>query len=180
MTRDIALAFNRQDGEGIFIIPEPAIPKFGALFKSLRDGTKKMSKSDPSDMSRINLSDSAEVIADKIKRAKTDTGVMPSDTSEFDTRPEVENLVGIYAVLNNMTHEAVLKQFAGQHVSPFKNALADLVVAKITPIGAEIARLTGDKGELTRILGQGRDKAAAVANKTLSRVKNAMGFVEIP
>ena len=179
LTRDIAISFNQQFGE-TFLVPEPVIPKVGARVKSLRDGTKKMSKSDASDASRINLYDDAEMILDKIKRAKTDTGVMPSSIDEFATRPEVENLIGIYAVLSGMTTEAVIHEFAGQPFSPFKNALADLLVAKIVPIGSRMQELLGDRGELLNILGKGRDKAATVANKTLADVKKAMGFVAIP
>ncbi len=179
LTRDIAMAFNRQFGE-VFTIPEPVIPKTGARIKSLRDGTKKMSKSDASDMSRINLNDSAEVIADKIKRAKTDTGVMPESAAGFEDRPEVENLVTIYSVLSGKPVQAVLDEFSGSQFAPFKNALADRVVEKIVPIGAQMGRLLADKGELTRILAAGRDKAAETADKTLKRAKNAMGFVEIP
>jgi tryptophanyl-tRNA synthetase len=130
-------------------------------------------------MSRINLNDSAEVIADKIKRAKTDTGAMPTTVEEFEGRPEVENLVTIYAALSGKTQQAVLGEFAGSQFSPFKNALAELTVEKILPIGAQMARLLADKGELERILAAGRDKAAETANKTLKSAKTAMGFVEI-
>jgi tryptophanyl-tRNA synthetase len=178
LTRDVAMSFNRQFGD-VFTVPEPVIQKEGARIKSLRDGTKKMSKSDESDMSRINLNDSAEVIADKIKRAKTDTGAMPTTVEEFEGRPEVENLVTIYAALSGKTQQAVLGEFAGSQFSPFKNALAELTVEKILPIGAQMARLLADKGELERILAAGRDKAAETANKTLKSAKTAMGFVEI-
>jgi tryptophanyl-tRNA synthetase len=156
------------------------IPKVGARVKSLRDGTKKMSKSDPSDMSRINLSDSAEIIADKIKRAKTDMGVMPSSAEEFAERPEVENLIDIYAILSGLSVEAVIGQFDGQPFSPFKAALAELVVEKVTPIGQKMAQLLGDKAGLINLLANGRDRAAAIANPTLARVKEVMGFVANP
>jgi tryptophanyl-tRNA synthetase len=178
LTRDIAISFNQKFGN-IFTVPEPVIPKAGARIKSLRDGTKKMSKSDASDMSRINLIDSADVIADKIKRAKTDTGAIPSSTDEFKDRLEVENLVTIFACLTDKTPQDVLNQFAGQQFSPFKNALADVVVDKIAPIGSRITELTNDRAELSRILAVGRDKAAELADKTLESVKNAMGFVAI-
>lgn len=179
LTRDIAVSFNQKYGN-VFTVPEPVIPKVAARVKSLRDGTKKMSKSDPSDASRINLSDDADTIRNKIRGAKTDTGVMPGSTEGFEGRPEVENLVEIYAVLSGITTQDVLTQFNEQQFSPFKNALADLLVAKITPIGNRMKELLGDQGELLNILGKGRDKAAIIANKTLSEAKKAMGFVAIP
>jgi tryptophanyl-tRNA synthetase len=179
LTRDLAISFNQKFGN-VFTVPEPVIQKVGARVKSLRDGTKKMSKSDASDMSRINLSDSAEVIADKIKRAKTDTGVMPAATAEFEGRAEVQNLVEIFAILSGSNPQTVLDQFAGQPFSPFKNALAEIVVDKVTPIGSKMTELLGDKAELMRILTRGRDQAAAIANPTLARVKDVMGFVANP
>ncbi|MDB5477531.1 MAG: trpS, partial [Alphaproteobacteria bacterium] len=179
LTRDLAISFNQKYGP-VFTVPEPIIPKVGARIKSLRDGTKKMSKSDPSDMSRINLFDSADVIADKIKRAKTDMGVMPSLGEELKDRPEVENLLDIFAILSGQSREQVIAQFGGQPFSPFKNALAELLVDKITPIGQEMARLLQDKAELLRLLASGRDRAAAIATPTLGRVKEVMGFVASP
>ena len=179
LTRDIAQAFNREYGD-VFTIPEPVIPKIAARVKSLRDGTKKMSKSEPSEASRINLSDDADTIRNKIRGAKTDTGNVPSSVEGFEGRPEVENLVEIYAVLSGVSSQTVLDQFADQQFSPFKNALADLLVDKIVPIGNRMKELLGDQGELLNILGQGRDKAAAIADKTLADVKKAMGFVSIP
>lgn len=178
-TRDLANSFNRKFGE-IFTVPEPVLQKHGARVKSLRDGTKKMSKSDPSDMSRINLSDSAEVIADKIKRAKTDLGVMPESSEGLKERPEVENLIDIYTALSGNTADQVIAQFSGQQFSPFKTALGELLVEKITPIGNEMQRLLQDKSELMRLLTHGRDRAAAIANPTLARVKDVMGFVANP
>lgn len=179
LTRDLAISFNQKFGD-VFVVPEPVIQKEGARIMSLRDGTKKMSKSDESDMTRINMIDSADMIADKIKRAKTDTGVMPSATAEFEGRPEVKNLVEIYAVLSGQKPQAVLDQFAGQPFSPFKTALAELLVDKIVPIGNEMQKLLADKGHLLQILTTGRDKAALVADATLARVKDVMGFVANP
>lgn len=179
LTRDVAVSFNQQFGETL-TIPEPVIQKEGARIKSLRDGTKKMSKSDPSDQSRINLSDSADVIADKIKRAKTDTGNVPASTDEFTDRPEVENLVTIFASLSGQTTQDILNTFAGQGFAPFKSELADLLVSRITPIGQKMQELLADRAELLKILGQGRDKAAEIADQTLNQVRKAMGFVEIP
>lgn len=176
LTRDLAISFNQRFGD-VFVVPEPVIPKVGARVKSLRDGTKKMSKSDLSDMSRINLNDSADVIIDKIKRAKTDMGVMPVIGEDLSERPEVANLLEIYAILSDKPVEAVTTEFAEQQFAPFKAALGDLLVDKITPIGQEMARLLDDKGELLRILTRGRDKAAFIADPMLERVKDVMGFV---
>ncbi len=179
LTRDLAISFNQKFGD-VFVVPEPVIQKEGARIMSLRDGTRKMSKSDESDMTRINLNDSSDVIVDKIKRAKTDTGVMPASASEFEGRPEVRNLVEIYAILSGQGVQATLDQFAGQQFSPFKTALGELLVDKIVPIGNEMQRLLGDKPHLLQVLTAGRDKAARVADATLARVKNVMGFVANP
>lgn len=179
LTRDLAISFNQKFDE-VFTVPEPVIAKEGARIMSLRDGTKKMSKSDPSDMTRINLLDPAEVIADKIKRAKTDMGVMPSTTEELAERPEVKNLLAIYALLSDVTVDRVIADFDGQPFSPFKTALADLLVDKITPIGTRMTELMGDRGELLRLMAKGRDKATEIAQPTLQKVKQVMGFVASP
>lgn len=179
LTRDLAISFNQKFGD-VFTVPEPVIAKEGARIMSLRDGTKKMSKSDPSDMTRINLLDSAEVIADKIKRAKTDTGVMPSSMEELAERPEVKNLIAIHALLSGVSSEQVVAQFDSQPFSPFKNALGELLVDKITPIGDKMRGLMDDRAELLRLLAKGRDKASALAQPTVDRVKEVMGFVANP
>jgi len=179
LTRDLAISFNQKFGD-VFTVPEPVIAKEGARIMSLRDGTKKMSKSDPSDMTRINLLDSAEAIVDKIKRAKTDTGVMPSSSEELKDRPEVKNLIEIYGLLSGISSVQVIEQFDGQPFSPFKNALGELIVEKITPIGAQMNVLMNDRAELLRLLAKGRDKAADLANPTLAKVKEVMGFVANP
>ncbi len=179
LTRDLAISFNQKFGN-VFTVPEPVIAKEGARIMSLRDGTKKMSKSDPSDMSRINLLDSADVIIDKIKRAKSDTGVMPSSIEELAERPEVKNLITIYSLLSGVSTEQVVAQFDGQQFSPFKTALGEVMAEKITPIGQRMTELLGDRGELLRILAKGRDKAAEVAQPTVDRVKEVMGFVANP
>lgn len=176
LTRDLAISFNQRFGD-VFVVPEPVIPKVGARIKSLRDGTKKMSKTDPSDMSRINMNDSAEVIMDKIKRAKTDMGVMPVAGEDLAERPEVANLLDIYSILSGTSVDAVIADFSGQQFAPFKTALGELLVDKIVPIGQEMSRLLDDKAELSRILTKGRDRAAAVANPMLDKVKDVMGFV---
>ncbi len=178
LTRDLALSFNQQFGN-VFVVPEPIIQKEGARVKSLRDGTKKMSKSDASDQSRINLADTADMIADKIKRAKTDTGVMPDHTDGFEGRPEVQNLVEIMAVLSQRTPQQVLDAFAGQGFAPFKTALAEVIIETVVPIGTRMRELLDDRIMLHEILIAGRDRAAATANATLAKVMDAMGFVRL-
>jgi tryptophanyl-tRNA synthetase len=177
LTRDIAISFNQRYGTECFIVPEPSIPPNGARVKSLRDGTKKMSKSDPSDMSRINLIDDADTIRDKIKRARTDTGVMPASPDEFKDRPEVGNLIEIYAALTDVAPQAVVDRYAGQQFAPFKTDLGELIVEKVTPIGMRMQDLMNDKAELANIMAQGADKARAIASKTLRRVQETIGFV---
>jgi tryptophanyl-tRNA synthetase len=176
MTRDLAQSFNQKYGE-VFTLPQPMISTIGARVMSLRDGTKKMSKSDPSDQSRINLGDSADVIADKIKRAKTDTGVIPDSVDGFEGRAEVQNLVEIMAALTNQTPQQILDAHAGAGFAAFKSALADVVVAAVVPIGDKMRDLLNDRAALQAILASGRDRAAAVANPTLARTMEAMGFV---
>ena len=178
LTRDIAISFNQQFGD-VFTIPEPVIAKEGARVKSLRDGTKKMSKSDPSDQSRINLSDSADMIADKIKRAKTDTGTIPDSVAGLEDRPEVRNLVEIMAALSSKSLQQVLDHYAGAGFAPFKSDLADCVVATIVPIGDKMRDLLDDRTVLQAILASGRDRAAVEANRTLSMAMDAMGFVRL-
>lgn len=178
MTRDLAQSFNQKYGE-VFTMPAPMIPKIGGRVMSLRDGTKKMSKSDPSDQSRINLSDSADIIADKIKRAKTDTGIMPDNVAGFESRPEVQNLVEIMAVLTNRAPQAVLDDFAGQGFASFKTALAEVIVDAVVPLGTRMQELLSDRRALEAILASGRDRAASVANLTLRKTMDAMGFVRL-
>jgi tryptophanyl-tRNA synthetase len=177
LTRDIAVSFNQRYGHDVFTVPEPVIPKVSARVKSLRDATKKMSKSDPSDMSRINLIDDADTIRDKIKRAQTDSGVMPASTDEFTDRPAVQNLVEIYASLTDVAPQLVLERYVGQPFAPFKTDLAEVIVEKITPIGTRMQELLADKDELAKILANGAAKARAIANPTLKRVQETIGFV---
>jgi tryptophanyl-tRNA synthetase len=177
LTRDIANSFNQRYNTDCFIIPEPVIGKEGARVKSLRDGAKKMSKSDPSDMSRINLIDDADTIRDKIKRARTDTGVMPSSVDEFAERAEVQNLIEIYALLADISVQDVIARFDGQQFAPFKAELGDLVADKIVPIGQKMQDLLKDTDALDIILADGAERARAVASQTLRRVQNAIGFV---
>ncbi|MDR7224396.1 tryptophan--tRNA ligase [Aminobacter aminovorans] len=196
LTRDIAQKFNNdfsariadlgvgvemQVGEetvnGYFPITEPIIGGPAARIMSLRDGSKKMSKSDPSDLSRINLTDDADTISKKIRKAKTDPAPLPSELDELKERPEAENLVGIYAGLADMTKEQVLSQFAGQQFSVFKPALADLAVEKLAPIAGEMRRLMADPGHIDAVLRDGGDRARAIAETTMKDVRNIIGLL---
>jgi len=145
---------------------------------SLRDGSKKMSKSDPSDNSRINLTDDAETIARKIQKAKTDPEALPSELKGLEGRPEADNLTGIYAALDGTTQEKVLAQFGGGQFSTFKKALADLAVAKLGPITAEMNRLYADPAEIDRILADGSRRARAIAAPIMAEVRDIVGFIQ--
>jgi tryptophanyl-tRNA synthetase len=178
LARDIAGKFNREFGvEDFFPLPEPLIKGPGARIMSLRDGAAKMSKSDPSEQATIYLSDDADAIAKKIKKAKTDTEPLPSESAGLADRPEAANLVAIYAALAGKTDAEVLKEFGGEGFGRFKPALANLVVEKLLPIGAELRRLEADPAYLRRVLMDGAGRAAAVADKTVAEVKEIVGFV---
>jgi tryptophanyl-tRNA synthetase len=143
----------------------------------LRDGTKKMSKSDPSDQSRINLNDDADTIALKIRRAKTDPLPLPSGVEELAERPEARNLVGIYAALTDTDHASVLNEHGGQGFGPFKASLTELLVEKLKPIAAETNRLLSDEGALTALLRQGGERAASIADPIVREAERLVGFV---
>jgi tryptophanyl-tRNA synthetase len=177
LARDIAGAYNRRYGVEYFPLPEPQI--FGAATRvmSLRDGTKKMSKSDASEFSRLNLTDGADAIADKIRKAKTDPHPLPDTIAGLEGRPEAENLLGIYAALTDKTVEAVVAEFAGAQFSTFKGALADIAVAVLGPIGAEMKRLMDDPGYVDGVLRRGADKANAIAAPHLREVQDLVGFL---
>ncbi len=177
LANDIAQKFNHDYEVDFFPQVNPLILGPAARVMSLRDGTKKMSKSDPSDQSRINLSDDAETIALKIRRAKTDPEPLPSELAGLEGRAEARNLVGIYAALSDSDAAGVLSQFGGQGFGVFKNALADLVVDKIGPIGAETQRLLKDTTELDAILKQGAERAAAIADPIVAEVERIVGFL---
>jgi len=186
LARDIAQKFNIDFAEeiaeagyndGFFPLPEPLITGPATRVMSLRDGTKKMSKSDPSDLSRINLTDDADTIAKKIRKAKTDPEPLPSEAKGLEPRPEADNLVGIYAALAGTSVEEVLRQFGGGQFSAFKNALADLAVAKVGPIGTEIRRLSADPGSIDAILADGAGRARALAAPIFREVKKIVGFI---
>lgn len=176
LTRDVAATFNHRYGKEFFTIPEPMIMGEATRVMSLRDGTAKMSKSAESDMSRINLTDTAEVIADKIKRAKTDPLPLPETVDGLKDRPEADNLITIYAALSGTTKAAVVAEFAGKQFSEFKPKLSDLTVAKIGPITEKMRHLLAEPKEIDVILEAGAEKARSIAAPTLKEVKQLMGF----
>jgi tryptophanyl-tRNA synthetase len=178
LSRDIAAKFNNDFGcPDFFPLPEPLIGGPAPRVMSLRDGTKKMSKSDPSDMSRINLTDDADTIAGKIRKARTDPEPLPETVEGLEERPEAANLVGIYAALAGTTPEAVLAAFGGQGFGVFKPKLAELAVSHLTPITAEMARLMADPAEIDRVLGDGANRAAAIAEPILAETYDRVGFL---
>lgn len=176
LARDIAGSFNHHCGREIFTLPEPVIRAEGARIMSLRDGTKKMSKSDESDMTRIDLTDGAEVIAQKIRKAKTDPHPVPDSVEAMEDRPEAKNLVTIYATLSEQSREEVLKAHGGGQFSAFKTALADLCVEKLSPISRRMNELLSDPVQLDAILARGGEKARDLAAPTLAKTVEAMGF----
>ncbi len=177
LANDIAQKFNFDYGVEFFPIIEPMILGPAARVMSLRDGTKKMSKTDPSDQSRINLNDDSDTIALKIRRAKTDPQPLPSEVAGLDGRPEARNLVGIYAALAETDHVAVLAEFGGQGFGAFKDALAALTVEKLGPINAETRRWLDDPGSILRILTAGAERAAAIADPIVAEAERLVGFI---
>ncbi|MEO6580870.1 MAG: tryptophan--tRNA ligase [Sphingomicrobium sp.] len=177
LARDIALKFNNDFETELFTVPEPFIGGGSAArVMSLRDGSAKMSKSDPSDMSRINLTDSDDAIAQKIRKARTDPDPIDADPAMLDARPEAKNLIGILAAITGATVEDVLLQFAGQGFGALKPALADALIALIAPLRARLVELREDPAELDRILAAGADKARALAAPTLAEAYRAVGL----
>jgi tryptophanyl-tRNA synthetase len=177
LARDIAIKFNNDFDVELFIPPEPYIGGgTSARIMSLRDGTAKMSKSDPSEQSRIHLTDSDDSIAQKIRKAKTDPEPLPDDPALLDGRPEAKNLVGIYAAIAGETTEAVLKRFAGQGFGAFKPALADAAIALLAPLRERLVELRRDEAALDAILAAGAEKAAALAAPTLAEAYRAVGL----
>ena len=177
LCRDIAIKFNNDYGVDFFPVVEPVIEGAATRVMSLRDGTKKMSKSDPSDQSRINLTDDADTIAKKIRKAKTDPEPLPDTLDALKDRPEARNLVNIYAALAGHTPEQVIRDYAGAQFGTFKPALADLAVAKLEPITLEMNRLMQDPAEIDRILGQGADRADAIARPIVDQVYDIVGMI---
>jgi len=177
LTRDIAQKFNNDyNAPDFFPLTEPVITGAATRVMSLRDGSKKMSKSDDSDLSRINLTDDADSVAAKIRKARTDPNPLPDDEKGLEGRPEAENLINIFAALADEPRAAVIARFAGQQFSGFKNELADLAVAKIAPIATEMRRLLTDTAEIDRILADGAARAAAIAAPVLADTKKLVGF----
>ncbi|MGF1501540.1 MAG: tryptophan--tRNA ligase [Paracoccaceae bacterium] len=180
LARDIAAKFNLDyDREGFFPLPEPLIEGPAPRVMSLRDGTKKMSKSDPSDMSRINLTDDADAIAQKIRKAKTDPEPLPERIEALDGRPEAKNLVTIFGALTGRDPASVLEDFAGQGFGAFKPALIEVAVETLAPISAEIGRLRADPAEIDRILRNGAERAAALAEPVLAQTYEAVGLLPL-
>jgi tryptophanyl-tRNA synthetase len=186
LSRDIAQKFNNDFASSIrahgfggafFPQPEPLIQGPATRVMSLRDGSKKMSKSDPSDQSRINLTDDADTIAHKIRRAKTDPDALPSEEKGLEGRPEAENLAGIFAALAGYSKADVLKQFGGAQFSTFKAALVELAVAKLGPISAEMKRLVADPVYVDGVLADGAARAQIIAAETMKAVKDIVGFI---
>ncbi|MAZ83659.1 MAG: tryptophan--tRNA ligase [Hoeflea sp.] len=196
LTRDIAMKFNldfedniRAAGTGTditvgdqpvhayFPMTEPMISGATTRVMSLRDGTKKMSKSDPSDLSRINLTDDADDISRKIRKAKTDPEALPSELDGLEGRPEASNLVGIFAALSDRTKEDVLAEYAGQQFSAFKPALTELAVTVLAPINAEMRKLEADPGHIDAVLKKGSERAGEIAARTMSDVKDIIGLL---
>jgi tryptophanyl-tRNA synthetase len=186
LTRDIAQKFNNDwaesiaaygHGEAFFPLTEPMIHGPATRVMSLRDGSKKMSKSDPSDYSRINLTDDADTIAQKVRKAKTDPEPLPSEVDGLKARPEAENLVAIYAALMDITPDEVLRQHGGAQFSGFKASLVDVAVTKLSPVADEMRRLMGDPGHIDAVLADGSARARALASETMDAVKDIVGFV---
>ena len=177
LSRDIAQKFNLDFNVPDFLrVPEPLIQKNFSRIMSLKDGNNKMSKSDPSDLSRINLTDSKDQIFSKIKKAKTDNDLLPSDDKNLNQRPEVENLLGIYSSLKNQSLNNSIKEFSGKNFSEFKAKLADLVVEKISPISEEINKLQKDTNYIDGILKNGGERANAIASQKVQEIKRIIGF----
>ena len=177
LSRDIAQKFNLDfNVENFLKVPDPLIQKSFSRIMSLRDGKKKMSKSDPSDLSRININDTKDQIVNKIKKAKTDTMSMPGSGENLSKRPEIENLLGIYSSLSNQSLDNTKKKFSGKNFSEFKENLSELVVEKINPISNEIKKLLDDETHLSNILFEGFQKADKIASKKIKLMKEIIGF----
>ena len=177
LCRDIAQRFNNEFGvKDFFILPEPLIQKEFSRIMSLKDGSKKMSKSEVSDLSRINLTDNKDLIINKIKKAKTDAFPIPSSFEELKTRMEAKNLLGIYSSLKDLSLEKTLKQFSGKNFSDFKKDLSQVLIDKINPISKEIKKLLKESDFLDKIILEGSDKANEIASKKLKKLHKILGF----
>jgi tryptophanyl-tRNA synthetase len=177
LCRDIAQKFNNDfNALDLLKVPEPLIQKQFSRIMSLKDGLKKMSKSDPSDLSRINLTDEKDVISNKIKKAKTDPKPMPTDIKDLLGRPEAENLLGIYSSLKNQNLEKSIIEFSGKQFSEFKEKLSEVLIRRIEPISTEIKKLLKDEKYLDEILLRGSEKADKIASKKIKKIKELVGF----
>ncbi len=177
LSRDIANKFNIDFNSPNFLVaPEPLIQKNFARIMSLKDGTKKMSKSDPSELSRINLNDNSDQISNKIKKAKTDSKPLPDNENELSERPDAENLLGIYSCLSDQSLNETINQFSGKNFSEFKEKLINLVVDKISPISIEINKLIKDEKFIDQVLTEGAEKANQIASKKINNLKKIIGF----
>jgi tryptophanyl-tRNA synthetase len=177
LTRDIATKFNHDFGVDFFPIPEPVITGAATRIMSLRDGSKKMSKSDPSDMSRINMTDGADDIAKKIRKAKTDPEPLPETLAELSGRPDARNLINIFAALQEVEPQVALDQVTGLQFGSFKPILADLAVEKLAPISSEMARLMQDTAEIDRILARGAERAREITAPILDKTYEILGMI---
>ncbi len=177
LTRDIAQSFNSTYGVDFFPLPEPQIFGSATRVMSLRDGTKKMSKSDESDYSRINMTDGADEIAQKIRKARTDPDPLPESTEGLAERPEALNLVSIYAALEDIELDQVIQEYQGQGFSIFKKALADLAVVRLGSVGNEMKRLTAESGEIDKVLADGAERAVQLSGPIVAEVREIMGFL---
>ena len=178
LSRDIAQKFNNDfNCKDFFPLPEPLIPKNVSRIMSLRDGTKKMSKSEESDYSRINLKDSGDEINKKIKKAKSDSNQIPDNLKELETKPEALNLLNIYSEISKSSLEKVLKEMSGKEYSYLKAKLTEILISEITPIGKEIKKLLGDKAHLEQILRKGREKANIIAEENLKNIREKVGLI---
>ena len=178
LTRDIAQSFNSTYGVDFFPLPEPQIFGSATRVMSLRDGTKKMSKSDESDYSRINMTDGADEIAQKIRKARTDPDPLPGTVDGLAERPEALNLVSIYAALEDIELDQVIQEYQGQGFSIFKKALADLAVVRLGPVGNEMKRLTAESGEIDKVLADGAERATQLSRPIVAEVREIMGFLD--
>jgi len=178
LTRDIAQSFNSTYGVDFFPLPEPQIFGSATRVMSLRDGTKKMSKSDESDYSRINMTDGADEIAQKIRKARTDPDPLPETIDGLAERPEALNLVSIYAALEDIELDQVIQEYQGQGFSTFKKALADLAVVRLGPVGNEMKRLTAESGEIDKVLADGAERATQLSRPIVAEVREIMGFLD--
>ena len=177
LTRDIAQKFNKDfNCEDFLKVPEPLIKKHFSRIMSLKDGLKKMSKSDPSDLSRINLTDTKEEIVNKIKKAKTDSLPIPFEEQKLKDRPEAENLLGIYSSISDQTLDKTLEEFGGKNFSDLKSQLAEVLSSKISPISDEIKKLINDQSYLDKVLKEGANKAEEIAGKKIKEMKKIIGF----